>query len=72
MPGAVLHTAYLPERMKRNFSVGLDARMLELVRDQRTGYSPGAVDPRIGDLVSDARAAFAVGLIAFLPTWAKP
>lgn len=72
MPDALLRTRYLPERLKRNLAVGLDARWLELVRDQRTGYSPGLPDQRMTDLQSDARQAHALGLISYLPDWAKP
>ena len=71
MSGAILNTQYLPIRLKRNLANGLDARYLELERDQRTGYNPGAPDPRIDDLVSDTRQAFALGLLSFLPWWAK-
>lgn len=71
MSGAVLHTGFLPGRMTRNLARGLDALWIELTRDQRTGYTPGKGDPRMDDLVSDARQAHALGLIGFLPGWAK-
>jgi hypothetical protein len=69
---AMLRTLYLPVRLKRNLAVGLDARWLELERDMRTGYNPGKPDQRMADLISDARQAYALGLIAYLPGWAKP
>ena len=68
---ATLDTKYLPERLTRNLGRGLDALMLELMSDRRTGYAPGTHDPRIDALVSDARQAYALGLIGFLPGWAK-
>lgn len=71
MTDAILRTRYLPERMKRNLARGLDALMLELMSDRHTGYAPGTADPRVNDLVSDARQAHALGLIGFLPGWAK-
>jgi hypothetical protein len=69
--GAVLNTTYLPPRLLRNLANGLDARYLELQRDSRTGYRPGAVDVRVAELVSDTRQAFALGLLAYLPEWAE-
>lgn len=68
---AMLVTRFLPERLKRNIAVGFDARWLELKRDLRTGYTPGKADPRMADLISDAKQAFALGLITYLPQWAK-
>lgn len=71
MTYAILNTAHLPERLTRNLARGLDALMLELMRDRNTGYAPGTHDPRIDALVTDARQAHALGMIGYLPGWAK-
>jgi hypothetical protein len=71
MNDAMVRTKYLPVRLRRNLAVGLEARWLELLRDQRTGYSPGRLDRRMLELQSDARQAYALGLISYLPRWAK-
>src|SRR5688572_9223079 len=68
---AMLVTRYLPERLKRNLTHGLEARWLELQRDGKVGYTPGAHDPRVDALISDARQAYALGITLYLPEWAK-
>lgn len=68
---AILRTDHLPARLKSNLAKGLDALMLELMSNRNTGYVPGLPDPRVDALVSDARQAYALGLIGFLPGWAK-
>lgn len=70
-PDAMLRTQFLPVRLRRNLARGLDALMLELMSNRNTGYAPGTYDPRIDALVSDARQAYALGLIGYLPGWAK-
>lgn len=70
MADAILNTRHLPERLKRTLAWALEARMTELTAESRTGYSPGAYDPRVDDLVSDTRQAHALGLISYLPKWA--
>lgn len=61
----------LPARMTRTLARGLDALMFNLLDDRRKGYAPGTPDPRIDALVADARKAYALGLIGYLPGWAK-
>ena len=68
--GAFLDTRFLSDDMKRTLAVGLEARHDELMRDARTGYTPGASDPRVEKLVAVARQAHALGIIAYLPKWA--
>lgn len=70
--GAILDTRWLPERVKRNLAVGLEARWTELVRDAKAGYGSDATKGMREDLVHDARQAFALGLISYLPAWARP
>lgn len=67
--GAILDTRFLPESMKHDFAWGLDARHQELVT-YPAGYIP-ANDTRMAQLISTARQAYALGLISYLPTWAK-
>lgn len=69
-PGAILHTGHLPRRLKSNLAWGLEARWEELHQAQRTGYQQDQEDPRMAALKSDARQAFALGLITYLPRWA--
>lgn len=71
MMGAILDTRFLPARLKKNLAFGMEAYMLELVRDQRAGYGADATRGLRDALVSDARQAYALGLIGYLPTWAK-
>ena len=71
MIDAALRTKFLPVRLKSNLAKGLDALMLELMTNRNTGYAPGTNDPRVDALISDARQAYALGLIGFLPGWAK-
>lgn len=69
--GAILDTRWLPERMKRNLANGLDALHLELVRNRGAGYGGDMTKGMREALVSDARQAYALGIISYLPAWAK-
>lgn len=65
-------TGYLPDRLKRNLAQGLEARYLELWNARGAGYAADNTKGMRDALISDARQAHALGLISYLPTWAKP
>ena len=69
--GAILHTAYLPHRLTTNLADGLWARYNELVSMQGAGYAEDNTAQQRADLIDDARNAFALGLLSYLPPWAK-
>lgn len=69
MSGAILHTEFLPASMKHDLTWGLDARHQELVT-YPAGYIP-ANDTRMEQLITTARQAYALGLLSYLPEWAK-
>ena len=68
---AILHTGYLPFRLIQNLAFGLEARWLDLLRDRHASYGGDATRQTRADLISDARQAYALGLISYLPTWAQ-
>lgn len=68
---AMLVTRYLPDRLKKNLAWGLEARYLELWNNRGAGYGTDNTKGMRDDLISDARQAFALGLISYLPGWAK-
>lgn len=70
--GAILDTRWMSYRIKRNLAYGLEARWTELVSAAKAGYGSDMTKGSREELISDARQAFALGLIAYLPKWAKP
>lgn len=67
---AMLVTGFLPRRLKMNMAYGFEARWLELMRYPK-GYNSGDAQSQAKvDLISDARQAYALGLIFYLPDWA--
>ena len=68
---AMLVTRFLPERLKQNLAHGLDARWLELSSYPKGYGGRDAQGSAKADLISDARQAHSLGLISYLPTWAR-
>lgn len=64
-------TGYLPESLKTNLGRGLEARYIELWRDRNAGYGSDMTAGMREKLASDARQAHALGLIPYLPQWAR-
>lgn len=68
---AMLVTRYLPARLKQNLAIGLEAQWERLWQDRKAGYAADNTKGLRDALISDARQAFALGLITYLPTWAR-
>ena len=61
----------LTPRAQRSLSWGLEARWLELWNQRTAGYSADKTAESRQQLIEDAREAHSLGLIAYLPAWAK-
>lgn len=59
----------LPESLKRNLATGLEARWTELWNQRKAGYGSDATKGQREALISDARQAYALGIITHLPSF---
>lgn len=61
----------LTPRAQRSLAWGLEARWLELWSQRAAGYAADNTVSARETLIEDAREAYAKGMIAYLPGWAK-